>query len=75
LPKEYALGIGTDKWESYGDLVEMRRQGLVSKKMSEAIDKVKNKRGAKRVADELSNWWHSKRGKVTIYWQRAWEIL
>ncbi|MDW8027267.1 MAG: hypothetical protein RMK94_02615 [Armatimonadota bacterium] len=75
LPKEYALGVGTDEWESYGDLVEMGKENLVRKRMMEAIGKVEDKKQAEKVADELSNWWQSKKGKVTIYWRRAWENL
>lgn len=75
LPKEYALGVGTDEWESYGDLVEMGKENLVRKRMMEAIGKVEDKKQAEKVADDLSNWWQSKKGKVTIYWRRAWENL
>ena len=74
LPKEYALGIGTDGWERIGDLMEMGKYDLVRKKLMEAKKKVRDEKVADNIARELSRWWQENRGRVKIYWQRAWEI-
>jgi len=74
LPKEYALGIGTDGWERIGDLMEMGKYDLVRKRLMEAKKKVRDEKVADNIARELSRWWQENRGRVKIYWQRAWEI-
>lgn len=75
LPKEYALGVGADEWESYGDLVDLGKDTLVKKRMRAMEERVKDLKEAEKVAEELFDWWERNRGKVTIYWRRAWEGL
>lgn len=72
LPKEYTLGVGTDEWERYRDLLELGKDNLVRKRIRETQERVKDLKGAEKVMEELSDWWARNRGKLTIYWQRAW---
>ncbi len=71
LPAEYRLGVGTDKWEKVGDLIEAGIYDLVRKRIATMREKVKDPNEAGKVADTLSDWWARNRGKVTIYWHRV----
>jgi hypothetical protein len=72
LPKEYALGVGTDGWETIGDLIEMGKYEWVEKKVKEAKERMRGDEVAEGVAKEIFEWWQNNRGRVKIYWQRAW---
>jgi hypothetical protein len=72
LPKEYALGVGTDGWETIGDLIEMGKYEWVEKKVKEAKERMREDEVAEGVAKEIFEWWRNNRGRVKIYWQRAW---
>jgi hypothetical protein len=72
LPKEYALGVGTDGWETIGDLIEMGKYEWVEKKVKEAKERMREDEVAEGVAKEIFEWWQNNRGRVKIYWQRAW---
>jgi ferritin len=75
LPKEYALNVGTDEWERFGDLVELGKEDWVRKRIRETQERVKDLKEAEKVAEELSNWWARNRGKLNIYWHRTWVNL
>lgn len=75
LPKQYSLGVGTDEWERVGNLIEAGKYDLVRKRIRAVQERIKDLNEAKKVADELSEWWVKNKGKLIIYWQRAWENL
>jgi len=75
LPKEYALGVGTDEWERVGDLMEIGKYDWVRKRVMKAKKQIEDKTVADKIAKELSDWWKENKGRVKIYWQRAWENL
>jgi len=75
LPKEYALGVGTDEWERVGDLVEIGKYDWVRKRVMKAKKQIEDGTIADKIAKELSDWWKENKGRVKIYWQRAWENL
>ena len=75
LPREYALGVGTDEWERVGDLMEIGKYDWVRKRVMKAKKQIEDKTVADKIAKELSDWWKENKGRVKIYWQRAWENL
>ena len=71
LPKEYALGVGTDDWETVGDLIEMGKYDWIRKKVMKLMKWMEDDKIANKIAKELLDWWQENRGKIKIYWQRA----
>jgi HEAT repeat protein len=74
LPKEYALGVGTDDWETVGDLIEVGKYDWIRKKVMKLMKWMEDDKMANKIAKELLDWWQENRGKIKIYWQRAWNV-
>jgi hypothetical protein len=74
LPKEYALGVGTDDWETVGDLIEMGKYDWIRKKVMKLMKWMEDDKIANKIAKELLDWWQENKGKIKIYWQRAWNV-
>jgi len=74
LPKEYALGVGTDDWETVGDLIKMWKYEWIRKKVMKLMKWMEDDKIANKIAKELLDWWQENRGRIKIYWQRAWNV-